>query len=91
MIDADTGGLLVDWRHKALCRDEDPELFFPIGIGPEAQLQAASAKSVCQRCPVPEPCRRWALETGQSEGVWGGLDEDERRTFRRRRRVRPAS
>jgi WhiB family transcriptional regulator, redox-sensing transcriptional regulator len=75
----------VDWRHEALCRDEDPELFFPIGIGPEAQLQATAAKSICRRCPVMDPCREWALETGQNEGVWGGLDEDERRALRRRR------
>jgi WhiB family redox-sensing transcriptional regulator len=31
-----------------------------------------------------EQCLRWALETGQDVGVWGGMSEDERRAMKRR-------
>jgi WhiB family redox-sensing transcriptional regulator len=74
----------MDWRHHAACRDEDPELFFPIGNTGPALLQIDEAKRVCQRCAVMEPCLLWALESGQDSGVWGGLSEDERRALKRR-------
>lgn len=74
----------VDWRHDAACRAEDPELFFPIGNTGPALLQIEEAKAVCRRCPVIEPCLKWALETGQDSGVWGGTSEDERRAIKRR-------
>ena len=74
----------MDWRHAALCRDEDPELFFPIGTTGPAATQVDQAKVVCQRCAVVEPCLTWALETGQDAGVWGGTSEDERRALKRR-------
>ncbi|WP_409239389.1 WhiB family transcriptional regulator [Streptomyces sp. PA5.6] len=74
----------MDWRHHAVCREEDPELFFPIGNTGPALLQIEEAKAVCRYCPVMEQCLQWALETGQEEGVWGGLSEDERRAMRRR-------
>lgn len=75
----------MDWRHRAICRDEDPELFFPVGNSGPALLQIAEAKAVCERCPVITECLNWALETGQDAGVWGGLSEDERRSLKRRR------
>jgi WhiB family redox-sensing transcriptional regulator len=75
----------MDWRHRAACRDEDPELFFPIGNTGPALDQIKVAKEVCERCTVMESCLRWALDSGQDSGVWGGMSEDERRAMKRRR------
>lgn len=76
--------LAMDWRHAAACRDEDPELFFPLGNTGPAVTQIEAAKAVCRRCTVTESCLEWAMETGQDSGIWGGLDEDERRSLKRR-------
>ncbi|HEY6736360.1 MAG TPA: WhiB family transcriptional regulator [Candidatus Saccharimonadia bacterium] len=73
----------MDWRHRAACLDEDPELFFPIGNTGAALLQIEEAKVVCRNCRVLEKCLAWALETSQDAGVWGGLSEDERRALKR--------
>ena len=75
---------MSDFRDRAACRDVDPELFFPIGSGPLAEAQIARAKAVCRACPVIAECLRWALDTGQTEGVWGGTDVAERRAMTRR-------
>lgn len=69
----------MDWRHDAACRDEDAELFFPVGTSGPALLQIAEAKAVCARCAVIDPCLLWALASGEDVGVWGGMDEIERR------------
>jgi len=74
----------MDWRHRAACRDEDPELFFPVGTVGPARWQIAEAKSVCRGCTVASICLRWALETGQDAGVWGGMSEEDRRALKRR-------
>ncbi|MEU2246785.1 WhiB family transcriptional regulator [Streptomyces sp. NPDC019224] len=77
---------MENWRMHAACRDEDPDLFFPIGSTGPALVQVEEAKTVCRRCPVQEECLRWALENNQDAGVWGGLGESERRALKRRRR-----
>jgi WhiB family redox-sensing transcriptional regulator len=79
-----TGSAQDDWRMRAACRTEDPELFFPIGNTGPALLQIEEARSVCRRCPALEDCMTWALTTGQDHGVWGGMSEDERRALKRR-------
>ena len=73
------------WRDRALCRDTDPELFFPIGTTGLAVLAINRAKQVCSECEVRGECLDFALETNQDAGVWGGLSEEERRAIRRQR------
>lgn len=79
-----------DWRNHAACRDEDPELFFPVGTSGPALLQVEQAKAVCRRCLVTDECLAWALDSGADEGVWGGASSEERRSLERRG-VRPAA
>jgi WhiB family transcriptional regulator, redox-sensing transcriptional regulator len=78
----------MDWRSRAACIDEDPELFFPIGTTGPAVDQAEAAKRVCIGCAVREECLEYALASNQDAGVWGGLTEDERRTLKRARQRR---
>lgn len=68
----------VDWRDAAVCREEDPELFFPNGHSGPWELVIEEAKAVCRRCPVLDACLAWALDNRVEHGVWGGLSEKER-------------
>jgi WhiB family redox-sensing transcriptional regulator len=79
-----------DWRALSACRDTDPSLFFPVGTTGQAVDQIASAKAVCETCDVNESCLRFALETNQDSGVWGGMSEEERRHVRRQARAAQA-
>ena len=74
-----------DWRSLGACQDADPELFFPIVAAGPGLLQAAGAKAVCGRCEVQAECLRFAMESVQDHGVWGGKTEEERRALRRAR------
>ncbi|MFH9268553.1 WhiB family transcriptional regulator [Streptomyces sp. NPDC017546] len=79
---------MENWRLHAACREEDPDLFFPIGSTGPALVQTKEAKAVCRTCPVQAACLEWALENKQDSGIWGGLSEDERRALKRRSRRR---
>jgi hypothetical protein len=69
----------ADWRDRAACVDEDPDLFFPVvERGAHAAPEIAAAKAVCLRCPVIGQCRTWARRS-LPYGIAGGLTADERR------------
>lgn len=78
-----------EWMARAACVGYDPETWFAMaGPGRRSQARRASAsepaKAVCAECPVRTECLEYALEAGQQHGVWGGLDEHERRELKAR-------
>ena len=79
----------VDWRDNGLCRGpgENAEDWFPVGSHPDVVAAANHAKAVCWRCPSFQPCGQWALQNREPAGIWGGLDEQERRRVLRRHGV----
>ncbi|HZP91219.1 MAG TPA: WhiB family transcriptional regulator, partial [Actinomycetota bacterium] len=45
----------------------------------EKEAREARAKAICARCSVREPCLQYALRIREPHGIWGGLNELERR------------
>jgi hypothetical protein len=72
----------ADWRTLAACRGLDPELFFPERGD---AFTARNAQAVCATCPVAEQCLEFAIEVGETEGIWGGLSGRQLRQERQRR------
>jgi WhiB family transcriptional regulator, redox-sensing transcriptional regulator len=57
-------------------------LFFPPGY-PERkedrEAREGRAKAICASCPVVTECLDYALTIREPHGIWGGLNEAERR------------
>ena len=49
------------------------------------------AKEVCGTCVVRQQCLEFALANRESEGIWGGATEKERRRILRQRRKTAAA
>jgi WhiB family redox-sensing transcriptional regulator len=87
-------GQAAGWWKRAQCRGADADSFFPL---PNDQDAVERALEICGRCPVRNPCRRYAMSHRERHGIWGGLTETTRETFmrkasaaRRRREATPA-
>lgn len=72
-----------EWHPDALCREVDPDLFFP-----DRGESPAPALRVCAACEVRVECAAEALAVGEEFGVWGGTTERQRRRYRREQRLR---
>jgi WhiB family transcriptional regulator, redox-sensing transcriptional regulator len=70
------------WQFDGACRGEDSSLFFAPSYFEKREEKAArevKAKAICSGCPVREPCLEYALRVREPHGIWGGLNEYERR------------
>jgi WhiB family transcriptional regulator, redox-sensing transcriptional regulator len=77
---------LVDelWQHKAACKGPQSTMFFPpshFEKKDEKERRERSAKSICAQCNVKADCLNYAIDIREPHGIWGGLNETERRVM----------
>jgi len=77
----------LSWRSRGACRGLDPDVFFPATEDEDIR----QAKAVCDTCVVQQQCLEFALASRESEGIWGGATEKERRRILRQRRKTDAA
>lgn len=71
------------WQGNAACRGPESVLFFAPTVPeprPDRDAREARAKAICAECPVTPECLEYALRIREPHGIWGGLNESERRT-----------
>jgi WhiB family redox-sensing transcriptional regulator len=79
---------LDTWQAKASCRGPQAEAFFPPSRAErkEEKLQREErAKAICSTCPVRPDCLEYAIRIHEPHGIWGGLNEVERKQLADRR------
>jgi len=84
------GRVEEQWQIKAACRGPQAEVFFP-PAHPERKEDRVDreqeAKAICRTCVVREPCLAYAMRIREPHGIWGGLNEVERKQLLDRRPI----
>ena len=78
----------IGWRDEARCRGDVAAYFYPpnhFERKPEKDRRESVARAVCAGCPVRLACLEYALAVRERHGIWGGLNELERRRLLQRR------
>lgn len=64
-----------EWRKDAACQGVNTQVFFESG----RHADKSKAREICSTCPVRKVCLDYSIANGYEGGIWGGLDEEERR------------
>ncbi len=70
------------WQAKAACRGPQAVVFFPpshFERKDEKAEREERAKAICATCTVRSECLDYALRIREPHGIWGGLNELERK------------
>jgi WhiB family redox-sensing transcriptional regulator len=76
------------WQIRAACRGPQAVVFFPpsyVERKDERVGREREAKAICRSCCVREDCLEYALRIREPHGIWGGLNETERKQILDRR------
>jgi WhiB family redox-sensing transcriptional regulator len=72
------------WQVRGACRGPQSAVFFPPSTfeRKDEKLERESrAKDICRTCPVRRPCLDYAIQIREPHGIWGGLNENERKAL----------
>lgn len=70
------------WQQRAACRGPQSMVFFPpphFERKDDKLERENKAKSICAQCSVQDDCLSYAVSIREHHGIWGGLNEQERR------------
>jgi WhiB family redox-sensing transcriptional regulator len=76
------------WQVKAACRGPQAIVFFPPTHAERKEEKVARetrAKAICNTCVVRAECLEYAIRIREPHGIWGGLNELERKQVVERR------
>lgn len=72
------------WQLKAACRGPQAAVFFPppqFERKDEKLEREGRAKAICAACSVKAECLEYAVAIREPHGIWGGLNEVERKAL----------
>jgi WhiB family redox-sensing transcriptional regulator len=76
----------LEWAGLAACRGSQGSLFFSPECNERKEVRLEReqvAKRICMTCAVRDACLDAAIGRHESHGIWGGLNELERRSLLR--------
>jgi WhiB family transcriptional regulator, redox-sensing transcriptional regulator len=76
------------WQDGAACKGPQATVFFPPTHSErkeEKLAREARAKAICKNCVVRLDCLEYAIQIREPHGIWGGLNETERKQLLERR------